>query len=65
MSEKCAIENNAATGSNYLKTEVFGLEFFEKAENRRVCKVGYLSQVQYTRKRSLNFCDCLTNFHPF
>lgn len=51
MWETCAIENNAATGSNYFKTKVFGLKFLKKRENRRVCKVSYKSQLQYTRKK--------------
>lgn len=52
MWETCAIENNAATGSNYFKTKVFGLKFKKKKrENRRVCKVSYKSQLQYTRKK--------------
>lgn len=51
MWETCAIENNAATGSNYFKTKVFGLKILKKRENRRVCKVSYKSQLQYTRKK--------------
>lgn len=36
MWETCAIENNAATGSNYFKTKVFGLKFKKKNEKTAV-----------------------------
>lgn len=39
MWETCAIENNAATGSNYFKTKVFGLKFLKNEKTAVYAKL--------------------------
>lgn len=65
MWETFAIENNAATGSNYFKTKVFGLKILKNEKTAVYAKLVTSHNYNIHVKKSLNFCECLTNFLHF